>query len=645
MLARYLRTVVLVWACEAVLARWTSDRQAVTDLLVSLAGLLAAGALPFAAALALRGAARDIAMAAACALPLAVVTAGILMAPAMALKPLFGPVIALAVVLLTVGGSALAAWHGRRGFPGPWTVPATVAGAAMLAWLLEMHRLPPGDLLAPLVGMWALAGVLAGGTLRDGAGPRITVPGLGVLLLLVGGFGVARLPDHDVEVSWRADLPDAAADAPDIVLLCVDTLRADTARDLAAWQRLAQEGTEFAQVQAAGPWTLPSMGTLMTGLPPWSHGAGTGEDWVPVGLAEETPTLGEQARGLGYDTAALVHNPVLSPGLGFRRGFEVWDSGSVRTAWALPHTRNTLEARPFVAHLLSTVGWLERRPFQSAEDLAARAETVLAARRAERPLLLWVHFLDCHFPFREAARLAEVPYARRMELERGDADRYRADPFWSSEPGRELLLRAYRHELEAVDAALLRILDTLGPPPERGRIVVLFSDHGEEFFEHGDVEHGHAFWQELLSVPLVVAGLPGRAPGEIVEEVVTHLDLATTLFDAIGAERPEGPPGQPLGAGLTARLAYSENLLRGARGSWDRSWAVRDGRWKYIFEVDGGIRVYDLLVDPGETEDLWPRRREAAEALPQRPDRVERSSARGGAGASRALNALGYVDD
>lgn len=631
-----LRHLFLVWAAELILARLTSDAQDPLDLLKSLAvlGFLGLAPLPL-ARLAPAGRPRRFLAALAAAAPWGFVLAGVLAAPAMAVRPRYGPVAVALTGLLLLTRAAVLGLRGRPPWPRPWTVPLSLAAASGVAWWCLFGSPWPGlGLAAGLAALWALAAFLA-------ATRRAALPGL---LLL--GTVTALWPDAGITTTWPAARGDAQG--PDVVLLCVDTLRYDRATEMQSYRRLAEAGVEFTAAQASGPWTLPSMASAMTGLEPWSHGAGSGPNHVYLPLSREYPTLAELFSAAGYDTAAVVYNPVLAPAMGFARGFQLWDSASVRVRYALPRTRVALEARPFAAHLLPLLLLAGRRPFYEADYLADQAERVLEHRRPDRPLLLWVHFFDCHFPYRYAHELSDVPWKRRMTLERGKAELYKEDPFWATPEGHALLLRAYDHQVEATDAALGRLLDALGPPPERGRIVVLFSDHGEEFFEHGGVEHGHAFWQEVIHVPLVIAGLPGVAPGTRVGRVVSHADLLPTLLHACGVERPvDGGPmqGRDLAGEIPDEPRISENVLH-YQEHFDEAYAVRAGRWKAIYGPGERVLLFDLEADPQERTNLAAEHPDLVKALRERPERIRRDTADLDATdpeVQRALAGMGYT--
>ena len=406
-------------------------------------------------------------------------------------------------------------------------------------------------------------------------------------------------------VVWTAAGP--APDAPDIVLLSVDTLRADVAREMQIHARLAAEGAAFLDVQASAPWTLPSLATLQTGLPVSAHGAGRLASGERSGIAAAAPTLAERLARAGYDTAAIVaRNANASRSFGFDRGFAVFDYGGDLVArTALPRNTATQAVRPVAVHALVSAlpasltapaaARLELPLAAGAEGVVERALAV-AARRRERPLLLWLHLIDPHRPYRHVQG-STAPPELRERLARLTIAQLRADRLWTTAAGRDALWAAYRYEVAVVDRALVGLLDALPPAGARGRIVALTSDHGEEFLEHGALEHGHTLYQELLAVPLAIAGA-GRSTQDGVAGLV---DLAPTLLAAAGIPR-DGLPGRDLFAGApeSERSYVSRNLLYG--DAPEAQVGVRRGRWKLVGSPDGRA-LYDLERDPEERFD------------------------------------------
>jgi arylsulfatase A-like enzyme len=151
---------------------------------------------------------------------------------------------------------------------------------------------------------------------------------------------------------------------------------------------------------------------------------------------------------------------------------------------------------------------------------------------------------------------------------------------------------------------VIATLDRLGL--RRNTVVVVTSDHGEEFWEHGGVEHGHTLYDELIRVPLIIAG-PGIG-GRRIDEVARLIDLAPTILDLSGADasslRGEGRSLRPLleGSGDEARVALSEGLIFA-----DEKRSLRTSDLKYVQWSNGKEELYDLRRDPAELRDVSSR--------------------------------------
>jgi len=503
----------------------------------------------------------------------------------------------------------------------PAAGPLAVLAAALAAWSLDGW--PGAGLLLGCALACACLAALAWGLQQRAWLALLLLP----LVLLVG-----RWPSAGPTVRWSA--ADPAPQGPDLLLLTVDTLRADTARQMRSYQRLAGQGAEFLQVQASSPWTLPSMGSLFTGLDVAQHGARRlqGQDYAA--MDPHLPTLASALQDLGYDTAAVVApSPYLGERFGFDRGFAVFEHLRRRSAHALPRGRYLgSPARPCLPHWLAERGLLSSEPQGDADALVTLALRILQQRR-ERPLFLWLHFLDPHLPYQHAFEL-DLPWSERALL----SVLVRRDVVGERVSVSEQSLRAgYRHEVEVTDRALERLLDALGEPPPRGRIAVLTADHGEEFFEHGGFEHGHSFYQEVLAVPLVLAGSPLRG---VVTRPVGLVDLASSLLELAGMQASEGAASGLLQEGLPEGRYVARNLMHGPA---EAQHAVRQGDWKAIFGSQQA-QLFDLESDPGERRDLAPARR----PLPLQPDLHEPAPS-GAAVELEAsdrdqLRALGYLD-
>ena len=281
-------------------------------------------------------------------------------------------------------------------------------------------------------------------------------------------------------VSWLLLLPLAAhaADRPNLLFLSIDTLRADHLSSY-GYERLttptidaiAGNGMRFDQARSAAPWTLPSFATMFTGRYPTRHGAGAEgavrniAEQVPRPMAPGIPTLAGSLRKSGYRTAAITSNPYLS--LGPLRDFQDVTNKAVR-----------------------------------ADRIGALARDWIVRESGKRqPWMLWVHFNDPHEPTMASdVRLRQLGFGddilqhpERGALERwGTEEHHLGDRNLSDEDAAERLRvkRAlYDASILDADTEIGRILETLHRGGElRNTIVVVVSDHGEEFHDHAALE-------------------------------------------------------------------------------------------------------------------------------------------------------------
>lgn len=630
----------LVAVCEIVLARLTFAPLAWWDVGTSVLGLVGGSVLLAEGA---RRAVGDadrgrFAVAFVLRFPLAVVLARLLANAAHGRSPVLAAGL-LAVV--AVAWPLVGAWRARRGAridpANAWVVGA-FGGATLVAFALRVGVavvpfdggvvtgsvavLPSLAVCGGLLVLWTVAALLT------------TRPAL-VPAALVLAAAVAVWPRATPIVPWAATAGVPHPDGPpDIILLSVDTLRADAGRGMRSFDRLRRRGVAFVDARAPAPWTLPSLASLMTGRPLGEHGALRLADGSIGSIDPAVPTVAETLARAGYDTAAvLAPNAFVSPAFGLDRGFAHFASLLQRVAYAQPLSANDIAARPLVPSLLTRAGIGGRRRLGGAAEVADEALAVLDQRR-DRPLFLWVHFLDCHVPYRHAGETA-LPYRIRTALSAGD-------PVAMAQRGlidAEIAWTAYRNEVEHVDAALWRILDHLADSP-RPALVALTADHGEELFDHGGFEHGHSLHEELLHVPLVVAGLRRRSPATVEDHPVALRDLAPTFLEAAGLPFQ----GQSLDHPIAPRTFVAANLLYGPADQY----AVREGRWKLIAGAPGRPRLYDLARDPGERVDRAAAQPDLVQRM-VRPPQIPRQRARRRAALTpaqeNAMRVLGYLAD
>ena len=387
-----------------------------------------------------------------------------------------------------------------------------------------------------------------------------------------------------------------------LVWISLDTLRADRLGCYGyerptspAVDAFAAGGVLFEDAAAPSPWTKPSHASLFTGLYPSRNGVVS----FRHPLSERVDTMAEWLAARGFATAAVVSNSALTLH-GLDRGF---------------------------AHFEFT----ERGRGPEPSDVTPRALRWLAERDPDAPFFLLVHYNDLHARYRSLPEYEE----RFVEPYDGEARGRAAEFFRHATGARPLDEEDARHLSNLYDAALRQLDDQLAPLFDHLRasglledtLVVLTSDHGEEFLEHGGLQHGLTQYQESVHVPLVLRG-PGLPAARRVSAVASLVDVMPTCLALLGVPAPHGLDGvslRPLWSGEPAhdpeRLLFFEadcavperanDVLE--RGS---SRAVRDQRFKlHLDEETDAVELYDLAEDPAETRDVRALHAERAAAL------------------------------
>lgn len=417
--------------------------------------------------------------------------------------------------------------------------------------------------------------------------------GKDVTLRLSSRFGAGRGPARAALVSWgdpvvadRGQKPDR----PALVLVSIDCLRADhvgaygyslpTTPEIDA---VAGEGTVFENAFSTASWTLPSHMSMLTGLVPSLHGATKWEK-----LSTSVDYLPELLGGSGYRAAGVVSWVYLSQAYGFERGYDSY---------------RVLD-----------------RP--EASDIIDRAIEELH-RGQGQPQFLFAHLWDAHWPYmpkaQDLARLGgrprDISSLHKLIREGTPAN---------DEREREEIVRLYDAEIAFADRELGRLfreMKTLGL--WENALLVITSDHGEAFREHGHWQHSQTLYDELTRVPLIVKW-PGQAEPGRESAPVSLVDLFVTFAEAAGIEVPAGGGAGALARrSLTAppdegRTVLSEVSWRSPSGSFMKV-ALRDRGRKYIATLSGppgddlGVaelekeELYDLVKDPKESENLLGR--------------------------------------
>ncbi len=385
---------------------------------------------------------------------------------------------------------------------------------------------------------------------------------------------------------------------PDIIVIILDAARVDhfeafgypraTTPFLA---HLAEESLLFNNVYAQAPYTRCSVPTMMTGLSFLTHGAvgkGSGR------FSDFETTLAEHLGEVGYQTVGISSTPNHSTASGANQGYdefhEVW--GSLKGMDLAP--LSPLEKQRIKKLILDPA------------PLVTQAEVSLRAADRDRPLFMMLHMLPPHAPYQPPDK---HNIFGRPDHERGDADSI--DFIQSIETGERVpsddelddLVALYDGNLHWVDKAVESVVDVLRETRDWGNtLLVVVSDHGEAFLEHGVFQHSTTLYNEMLRVPLILR-LPAGAKPEWVDtsRLVSLQDLTPTLLGVIGKKCGPRVTGHDL---LSQRNGSVRNRIVFRTADSPPDFGLLAGRWKLIVHPDGTRELYDLETDPTEADDL-----------------------------------------
>lgn len=380
---------------------------------------------------------------------------------------------------------------------------------------------------------------------------------------------------------------DAKDERPNVLVLLIDTLRADrlgcygNERGLTpTLDSIADRGVRFADTMSAASWTLPSHASLFTSSYPSQHGI-----WRDQVLPDSLPTVAEVLHAAGYRTAAFTEGGFMDTAHGFARGHSLHDS--------------------------------KRR---DCSVTYARAAEWITAR--ETPYYAFVHTYQVHSPHnppKEFRQRFVGPYAGELPKV-VDTPVYqwgRKEPVPSAEDAR-YVEELYDAEVAYVDQQIGLFLERLEEAGSlENTLIIVTSDHGEEFFEHGAATHGHSLYQEQLHVPLILHWPGHFEGGRVAEHSVHSIDIAPTIAMATETPAPESFVGSPLSLepGEVPRPLFTpmKTLIRSKPDrSGEAASSLRMGSLKYIsyptdlrpYDTHPANALFDLANDPGETRNL-----------------------------------------
>lgn len=497
---------------------------------------------------------------------------------------------------------------------------------------------PPVALV--MLSMWVASAAVALSCTRGRRLPRLLGIGLSGMVVVTTGVATGSWP------GWPGDgaLQPGHGRHPSAVLIVLDTVRADALRAYGSPVDTMPRLEEFARrhmmrverATASGSWTLPTHGSLLTGLQPPDHGLHHGPADEPAEKSERTKvfprrrddqvTVASRLRDAGSATAAVIANHYqLDPRVGLDHGFQYYraqraaDSAATRV---IPWSQVSRWGQP--------LWWLDRLSPNSAlsyfaagvehrraTQVAADAETALD-RVGAGPFFLFVNFFDAHDPYAAPANHPPSPASlEKLQRERAALEATLFNRPFPAEL-RDIRRARYQAALRELDLALSRLLERLTTLPQWKELtLIVTSDHGEAFGEHGLFEHGRTLYEELVWVPLFVR-VPGHTqPGTTDAAAWESIDVAATILNRAGLAPPAGG-GTPFARGNQVASAFEYMPPEAERAPWLRRElrSIRRSNDKLIHEYPSGrIELYDLVADPGERVDLARRKPEVVREL------------------------------
>jgi arylsulfatase A-like enzyme len=516
----------------------------------------------------------------------------------------------------------------------PRTLALALIGAPLVARGFVGGLAGAGWLLAA-VAVLGLGGTAYGERHRRWGHPRAGAVGLvlaaGVLVMALAAW--PPLPGRS-QLRGREgrDSGPAAASAPNVLLIVLDTVRADHI-GLYGYDRpttpfldaLAGRATVFEEAIAPSSWTLPSHASIFTGLHPQEHGADTlpiapgtavggtgraGSDAAPVApLSEEAETLAEQVAQLGLHTGAICGNTsYLYHGFGLAQGFDTYvDELPTRIA---SRPAGLALARRFEGYIqpLRRALTANEVAYLRAGEVTRLALQYLQKRRDQR-FFLFLNYMDAHFPFCPVGAYARLfPQAGAAPAIDFEAIRNRVR---GARPYERASLRdRYDAELRLVDDQLARLFARLEAWGLLERtLVIIVGDHGEALGEHHDIYHNNGAYETVVHVPLLLRR-PGQPAGTRIARFTPILDIYPTVLAELGLPVPPGQHGVHLLSDaprdpLVTYTAPWPPLAAAHPRFYDRDhWGIYRDPYKLIERSDGSRELYDLRADPAELRDL-----------------------------------------
>ena len=557
----------------------------------------------------------------------------------------------------------------------PWAASILLVGTPeimtqRLSQYSQLHRAAAGLALILLAyGFWRFQTRSAKhSTIRSVNQATRGLLQVGVCALIVLALS---LPLRQTPLVTPSDLRSSTPGRPNIILLSLDTVRADHlsvygySRDTTPnLRRLAKEGTIYTQAISTGDMTLTAHASIFTGLYPDSHRAYFDVEH-PMGrpLSDDIDTLAEIFAAQGYQTAAIVANTAfLSPDYGLAQGFAYYDS---RSPVVLLGTAPDYSLRKILRDMFAYVSVPRQfdQEYRHAGQINAEVYSTLRSLRTQgKPFFLFVNYMDAHSPY--------IPPSPYDTLYPGKLSRF------TSEQSAELfdavmreqttipenlkahLISQYDGSIRYLDAQIAEIITYLKTKHLwNDCLFIVTGDHGEAFGDRGLLEHGVSVYKNQVHVPLLIKYPIGGA-GLVEPRSVSTADIFAVIRDVVRSSdgsqnQASGPLEEHVPADrVVVAASFPTPWLIGYGRAFQRiERAFYRGRYKLIIATSGKRELYDLALDPNETRSIYQERQDVAQELESISGRWLQQAVRFKRNPSRNVNqqtldrlkSLGYV--
>lgn len=341
----------------------------------------------------------------------------------------------------------------------------------------------------------------------------------------------------------------------DILLITLDTTRKDYINEKTApfLYNFSKESFNFENCRTPVPLTLPAHTTILTGLYPKNHKVRNNSSYK---LDNKIKTIQEILKENGYFTSGFVSSFVLNKSYNLNKGFDIYDD----------EMTENYEKKDFE---------MEER---GARETAERAINFLRNYK-KKPLFLWVHFFDPHYPYIEHK---EAPSN----------------------------FSNYEKEIYYMDLYVKKIIEEF--LKERTGLIIIAADHGESLGEHKEETHGVFLYDSVLRVPFIIKNTKEKK-GRVFDEQVSLIDIFPTILDFLRIPLPKNIDGKSLFSKIEKRNLFFETYLPSESFGWATPFGIFDGRFKFIFLPEK--EIYDLIPDPNEEKNLIEEKKEKAREL------------------------------